>query len=510
MTFRMNPRALALTAICVLTMVRIAATHGVFSPTWDEPVHVPAGFEYVKYRSYTADPQHPPLSRITFAWPLRHAQPGGEGWERAAQIYDSAGNYIKGVRAARRGNLIFVILAIVGVYFWAKGLSGPWAGVIAAALFANLPPILAHGGVATTDMAGTAGFAIAMAAMHYWLESPTWRRTTILGVAIGIGLVAKFSFPLFFAIGAVTMMIARRRFPIVQGIVAHLLAFAIVWGVYFFDRARLVEIDPQQEQVAAELFDAPWIAKVKLPAPRFFLGLMWVAKHNREGHGAYLLGEVSEQGWWYFFPVAIGVKTPLPFLALALLGIWATRRRPQVTIIMLLMLASLMRSHINIGVRHALPIYVPLAVLAGAAVVMLWPRVKIAIVALCAWLLIGSALAHPDYLPWMNAIVRGHPERFLLDSNLDWGQDVLRLSREARRLGIKELHVNLFGNTDLRRIGLPPTKGIDPYIAAPGWYAFSETQIVSAQVHDKYAFRWITDNYPFRRVGKTIRLYRVK
>ena len=75
---------------------------GVFSPTWDEPIHVNAGFEYLAEHSYTADLQHPPLARIAFAWPLRHAKPDAIGWERAAQIYDAAGNYMKGVRASRR------------------------------------------------------------------------------------------------------------------------------------------------------------------------------------------------------------------------------------------------------------------------------------------------------------------------------------------------------------------------------------------------------------------------
>jgi 4-amino-4-deoxy-L-arabinose transferase-like glycosyltransferase len=507
----MELRALAVPLICLVTVIRIAATHGVFSPTWDEPIHVNAGHEYLTDHRYTQDLQHPPLARIAIAWPLRHATPDAGGWERPAQIYESAGSYMKGVRASRRGNLIFVVLAIVGVYFWTAGLFGPWAGIAAAALFANLPPILAHGGLATTDMAGTAGFALAMAAMHYWLESPTWRRTIALGVAIGIGLVAKFSFPLFFAIGAVSMMIARRRFPLWKGAAAHLLAFTIVWGVYFFEARRLNRMDPHQEQIAAELLGSPWPAKIRLPAPRFLMGLMNVAMHDRQGHGAYLLGQLSDRGWWYYFPVALGVKTPLPFLALALAGVWLTRRRgADVTIILLLMLATLMRSHINIGVRHALPVYVPLAVLGGAAVVLWWPRARLLIVALGAWLVIGSALAHPDYLPWMNAIAGKHPERILVDSNLDWGQDVLRLSHECRRLGITQLRADLFGTTDLRRIGLPPVSTIDPTLAAPGWYAFSETQIVTAQASDPHAFRWLTDNYQFRHVGKTIRLYQVR
>ena len=510
----MRARVLGLTAICLVTAVRIAMTHGVFSPTWDEPVHVHAGFEYLAEHKYTVNPEHPPLSRIAFAWPLRHAQPRAEGWARVTEIYESAGDYMRGVVASRRGNLIFVILAIIGVDLWAAAEFGEIAGLIAAALFASLQPFLAHGGLATTDVAGTAGFAMGMAAMHFWLERPSWRRTLLLALAIGFGVVTKFSFPLFFAIGAVMMMIARRRFPLLRGFIAHLLAFVIVWGVYFFDLRRLKEVSPFAEQRAAEILHWPWFARgLDLPAPRFFLGLLDLAAHDRAGHGAYLLGQVGDQGWWYFFPVAIAVKTPLPFLALAIAGVFLTaRRRWHITAILMLMLIVLMRTRINIGIRHALPLYVPLAMLAGAAVVLLWPRIstRIVVIALCAWMIIGSALAHPDYLPWMNAIVGRHPERYLVDSNLDWGQDLLRLRDACRRLGITQLRVNLFGTADLPHLGLPPTQKIDPQVAYPGWYAVSETQIVTAQIENPDSYRWLTDNYSFRRVGKSIRLYQVR
>jgi 4-amino-4-deoxy-L-arabinose transferase-like glycosyltransferase len=509
-------RVLWLTAICLLTAVRIASTHGEFSPTWDEPYHVNAGHEYLVDHTYSADLQHPPLARIAFAWPLRHARPTGEGWERMDQIYDAAGSYMKGVIVSRRGNLIFVVLAIIGVYLWAARLFGDVAGIAAAALFASLQPILAHGGLATTDMAGTAGFALAMPAMLAWLERPSWGRTIVLGLAIAFGLVAKFSFVLFFAVAAVTMMIDKRRFPLFRGFLAHLLALIVVWGVYFFDLRPMREIHPDAEKLAAEFLHWPGFARdLDLPAPRFFFGLLEVARHDRDGHAAYLLGQVSETGWWYFFPVALGVKTPLPFLALVLAGAALTifrRGQWQVTAIALLMLGILMRSHINIGVRHALPIYVPLAVLAGAAIVFLWSRLstRIIVAALSAWILVGSVLAHPDYLPWMNAIAGKHPERFLLDSNLDWGQDLLRLSRECRRLGIPFLRVNLYGTTNLRRIGLPPAIPMDPYVAHPGWHAISETRIVTAQLYDPWSYRWLTDNYSYRRIGKSIRLYFVR
>src|SRR5689334_22336754 len=100
----------AVAVIALVTILRIAATHSVFSPTYDEPLHVASGFQYLTEHQYTNDRSHPPLARIVFAWPLRHARPaGGDGFERAGQMFASAGDYMRGVILARRGNLLFVV-----------------------------------------------------------------------------------------------------------------------------------------------------------------------------------------------------------------------------------------------------------------------------------------------------------------------------------------------------------------------------------------------------------------
>src|SRR5437870_6138874 len=110
---------IAVAVVCLVTAIRVAATHAVFSPTYDEPLHVASGFQYLTEHKYTNDRSHPPLARIVFAWPLRHARlTGPDGFDRAGQMFASAGDYMRGVVEARRGNLIFVALAIVGVALW--------------------------------------------------------------------------------------------------------------------------------------------------------------------------------------------------------------------------------------------------------------------------------------------------------------------------------------------------------------------------------------------------------
>ena len=475
---------LAIAVIALVTVVRVAVTQSIFSPTYDEPLHVASGFQYLTGHRYTNDRSHPPLARALFAFPLRHAHlTGTDDLDRVGQLYASPGDYMRGVVLSRRGNLLFVVLALIGVALWSVQLMGRAAAVIATAIFALLPVVLAHGALATTDMAGTAGFALAMAAFQWWFDAPTWPRTALLALAVGFGLVTKFSFPLFFAIGAITTMALARRWPWLKGIVALVGAFAIVDAVYFFKLAL------------------------------FFKGWRDLMAHNFQGHDAYFLGHVGSMGWWHYFPVLLAVKTPLPALVVMIAGIAIAIRTKQhraLVIIAALMLLVSMMSSLNLGVRHVLPMYVPLSMLAAFAVMTLWPtRAKWALAALGAWLVVDSALAHPDYLPWANALGGNRPERIALDSNFDWGQDVARLRDECRRRGIAALHAALFGTVDLRRIGLPPVQPIDPAHPAPGWYAISESIVIPAQVRDHEAYRWLTRDRDFVRVGKTIRLYHV-
>jgi hypothetical protein len=500
--------------IAAVTGARIAYTHSVFSPTFDELYHVAAGFEAVRYGQYTIDLQHPPLARMLFACPLRDANPTARDaglW--VAQIYESAGDYMSGVVQTRRGNLVFVVIAIAAVYAWGSAVYGRPGGILSAALFALLPPVLAHGGLATTDMAATASFAVAMAVAHHWLERPTWPRTLALAVAVGIGVTSKFSFPLFFVGALLVLLVARGRYPLVKGLVAAAFAFVLVWGVYLFDYGRMRSLDPETAQALLAL--PPAIRDAGLPAPGFFAGLMEISVHNRRGHTTYLLGELRNTGWWYYFPLVLGVKTPIPFLLLTAAGVvyaFRQRRHRELIAVTSLLLLIVMSGNINLGVRHVLPLYVPCAILGAGAILDLWTRKtgRIAACALGSWLLANSALAHPDNLAWFNAFAGRHPERIVVDSNLDWGQDLLRLGAECRRLGIHRLSADLFGTARLDELGVPVAQKVHPYAATgAGWYAISETQLMTAQARDSYAFRWLTDVYPYRRVGKSVRLYRV-
>ncbi len=462
-----------LALIVVFTLARIAMTHRVFSQTVDEASHLIAGYDILTKRVYTTDLHHPPLARVLFALPFigepDPAAPEGD-MSRGTVLLLRSDRYTQNVARARMPNLLFVAVAIVGVALWARRLFTPGAGLLAALIFASLPPVLAHGGLATTDMALTATLIVALYVFTLVLEDATWPRTIALGVALAAGLLAKYSFLVYFPACALVLVVVRRRFPLVKIVWALVIALSIVW--------------------------------LAMPPQYFIAGLESVREQTRHPPRGILFGEVREGGWWYYFPVALFFKTPIPFLILTIAGL---RRRFELALMAAAILAIAMTSNINIGVRHVLPIYAPLAICAAVAIRVRWLNI-----ALIAWLTIGSAFAHPDYLAWFNAFAGKEPHRILNDSNLDWGQDALRLVRLARKEKIPHITTSLPWSAPLDRIGLPPREDLQILQPVHGWLAISELNIALGRAYSPEVRRWLDQllaDRPYRRVGKTIRLY---
>jgi hypothetical protein len=202
----------------------------------------------------------------------------------------------------------------------------------------------------------------------------------------------------------------------------------------------------------------------------------------------------------------------IPLLFLAVTGSWLLlRRRTRIELVFIAVaiLAIAMTASINIGIRHLLPIYLFLAMIAAYAAASLWPRGRLLVVACLAWAIVGSAAAHPDYLPWMNAFAGKHPERVLEDSNFDWGQDIWRLVRVLKKRHIDSIGYSVF--TNVRPSSVHFTQGyiLDPHKQSTGWIVVSEHNLQLAVARDPSAYAWLTRTHSFERIGKTLRLYEV-
>jgi cyclophilin family peptidyl-prolyl cis-trans isomerase len=491
--------------LIAIAVLRIVFTYTVLAHTVDEPVHLGAGMEWLDHGTVTGEDAHPPLARALAAigpylagarW--THT---GNSMQDGLDVLGRDAHYDRMLALARLGILPLFVLACVMVFLWGNRVGGPPAGLISTFLFTTIPPVLAHAGVVTTDMAATALTAAGTYAALRWAERPDRRRTILLGLALGFGMIAKYSLVVFLpAIWGVmylfhwpgarrTLDVVRARWRSALGVAA--IACVVVWAGFRFSYGPLD------------------FAHLSLPAPRFFDGLHMIAEHNENGHSSYILGERHHFGVWYFFPVTLAVKTPLALLALLAWALWMAWRK-QVRIAAPLayaaaILAIAMSSRINIGVRHVLPIYVSLAVIAGAgAAALLRPGARrrgtqMAVFGLLGWQVVSGALAHPDYLSYTNEITRGHPENFVAESDLDWGQDMHRVGDFLKRAGATEVSFTPYNVTYLTAgHAFPKDTFSDWYHPAPGWNVVS---LGGWKVFNHPG--WAGDRRPQFRIGRT-------
>jgi 4-amino-4-deoxy-L-arabinose transferase-like glycosyltransferase len=252
----------------------------------------------------------------------------------------------------------------------------------------------------------------------------------------------------------------------------------------------------------------------RIPAPLFFAGLELVKRHSYAGHAGFLFGEFRDHGWWYYFPVILFFKTPLALLILAIIGIVQIVRTGSaeaiaVALAPIAMLLPATTSGINIGVRHILPVYPLLTISAAFGVMVLWRWSRAAVIVLLVWYFLATAIAHPDYMSYFNEAAGRHPERIAVDSNLDWGQDLLRLADVVKREHINHLDLAYFGTADWRRI-VPAAEELPQFTPVHGWVAISENELTFGwPTNRRDAFAWLRAYEPVMRIGKSIRLYRI-
>src|SRR5271166_3272007 len=155
--------ALCLTLLLGVGILRIVSTYYVFNHTIDEPSHLACGMEWWEKGVYRIETKHPPLARISVALLpyLSGLRSPAEfnNWMETYPILSADGHYWRNLTLARIGALPYFIIATLVVFFWAKRLFGPPAGLLAAAIFTMVPPILAHSAVAATDIPLAAMFA---------------------------------------------------------------------------------------------------------------------------------------------------------------------------------------------------------------------------------------------------------------------------------------------------------------------------------------------------------------
>ena len=472
--------------------------------------------------------------------------------EQGEFVLTEADSYWLHLTLARTGNLLFLPILVFYVYRWSAELHGRLAGVVAVGLATASPSVLAHAGLASVDLVITATLIAAAYHLYRWLRTPTVRNSAMAGCWIGLALMSKFSAWVFLPPIAVVFLAlsfgpvlvrpsgwsrAGCRQALLQGslcllviLVVATACFSINFGSKPEPNYRTFETlarwSPGTPGVNATVSYAIIWARELIPG--LYEGMHTVWQHASEGHPwQFLLGEFREgKGWWFYFLVALLVKTTLPFLLLLGLAggaLWGRRREIfedgslYVWLAPLAVLIVGSASDINIGIRHVLPMYPFLAVAASSLFAVRDERFRQGrrLLLLFSVLVAGhiglSLAAHPDYVPYFNELARGREHRVLGDSNLDWGQDLHRLGVHVKEAGIESFHLRYFGPTRPEVVGITNSIPLTEDDRPRGWVAISVSNLQGIRTWAGRAnYDWLAEYEPRAIVGKTIWLYYIE
>ena len=456
-----------------------------------------------------------PVARTNwYYWPDAETQMLGQEF-----LYGGANDADKLLSAARWTQVALTVLTGIVIFFWLRRLAGGMAGALGVALWALNPIALAYGHLAITDMGVALMFVLAVWCFANFLDQPSKGRAALCGLACGGALVMKLSAillaPILLVLLGARLMQTRewRGFGKHLGVMA-LATVGIILLVYtpYWTPATALPAD-----AAAKIGVPTWFQVLRpvLIPPDFFKSLAILGKHEATGDWAFLCGQWRQTGWWYYFPVSIAVKTPLPLLLLTTVGLlmWLSGLRrfslqnaiPWLAALLYLLFAVV--GDIDIGVRHLLPMYALLAVGTASQFSLHSRRVQ-----LCAWLCAGWLLqvtwhASPYFIEYFNEIAGGPANgyQWLVDSNLDWGQDVKRLKHFLDEQAITNIDLAYFG----------PRRSIDYYGIAARRVTSGEardlrsgTLVVSATDLMRPDWDWLRASHePVARIGYTMFVY---
>jgi hypothetical protein len=539
-------------ALSATLLVYLAWRTGI---TVDEPAHIISARLYWQGADRLRPGDMPPMIKILGGWvPSRMKLPlppnlGEDGENR--HEWNVAIDMLQAMKWAdiqplifysRLPLLIFPLLNILLIWWWARELFTPTIGLIAAALFAFEPTALAHGAVFKNDHAATFGYVLLFYLMWRYWRVATWKNAILIGLAIAVCLLSKLTLLFVAALAPLLMLRAGKRFLLHAG-AALLIAYALLACAVQFEMYRLAPEDLQrlaQNRALPAYFSAISHLFRVVPVPdRMWHGVVTLWGDTAVEQPVYMFGKIHPQGHLLYFLVCLLVKSPVALLALALIAvpmllIALSRRRLEwrdalwlVPAPLYIALAS--RVPYQQGVRLVLPA-LPFGILIACFAIQRlqgWRTGKALIAILLALFAFEAGRIYPFGMSFFNVAAGGPGAgiEYLADSNLDWGQGLGEVKRWADAHHALPINLSYFGvDMMYRHFAGAEVKPIAPpwndalakdkteLIPEPGkYYAISPTLLPGQFFAPKYRdfYRVFRGLKPIARPGYSMFVYRV-
>lgn len=464
------------------------------SVTIDEYALLPNGLAVIKEQAFHIDAGVPPLPKVLFALPVlltparfdaSTAAGYRTGWQCGIQFAaENPSSYHDYFLVGRLVSIIFLLITILLTYGLANSLYGPAGGLFAAFLAGLSPNLLAHGCLATTDIYLAAAVIGALWAFDYFLRKPGLPTAAILGLALGLACLCKLTgilLLLILPLAAAVMLLLQDgkpaegcSSPVINaetagwGLLAAAVAIFTINLGYLFQGSFSPLGEFQFSDAGFQLLQRILPSWLPVPFPYYYF-LGFDLQLSEKGYDAYLLGRFNDTGFWDYYLVGFLVKTPVPVMVFAFLALVLNKKILPGEIPMLAVLAIMFTffslvGHKNIGIRYLLFIIPIICVWTGRlARSPFWRKTCKARNLLAAllitgslWVFLSAAITWPDYLAYFN-IISGGPDqghKYLLDSNIDMGQDLIALKNYLEKERIPAIDLAYFGRVPPEYYGI--------------------------------------------------------
>lgn len=532
------------------------------APGWDEWGHLPSGLFTVQYGNYSPYCVNPPLTRVWCSIPVWLAGGGiafeplptlpgfrSEGLLGLTYIEQQREKVFSWMSLARTAVIPIALFGTVLIWSIGNRLFTRSTATVASVLWVFSPTVITFGASITPDVTAAVFGLFAAWRFYIWLRLSTLRTAVWLGLATGLAMLSKATWlilPLVFVLVAASYACRypnhwRWKKRVKQGALVAGICWLSIHAMYEFEETLVplgrfnfvsfslggVKNDrPGVTPESGNRFRDTWLAHVPAPLPGAYMRGIDIQKHDFESKmTSYFFGQWRENGWWYYYIVGMWLKEPVAIWLMAALGLmfWVSKRfrfsshTRVVSLVIVLAPGTLLLGFVssqtgfNHHLRYVLPFLPCFYLLIAAGVEQFRGSGRLVTVALVGWYAVSSLSMVPrSYAYFTEAI--GGPEqgwRYLGDSNLDWGQDILTAKKwmEANPKKRPVYFVYSLAMIDFRKLGIDAADGRfavtpDGPMEAGWWVVFARPLLNTEN-------RWFREHEPTEKLSITTSVYEI-